>query len=229
MPITKSRLSRAEQANYLRCLKELQTGGCDLEIPGERLEDSCPLDIVVRRGPATVVVEGPNGGVYYAVHTGIIARQAHVTLIDCYMEAHWDADIILESFQQRQSIYRLGRLQYAAKEVLNDRIENSLRFDYRGQLVEGVILFSGIAPVPAHYSHRASAPFKLTFLDQFEQPISTEAELCVERMTQRKSAGVHPKSSLYEPCEDPCQARSGSLRMNKASILSRPSGVRDPA
>jgi hypothetical protein len=199
MPITKSRLTKAGEASYLQCLKELRVAGCDVELPSEFLQETCDLDILLGGGLSSRVVQGPTGGTYYAVWIRMVARHSHLTLLACNIETLWDDQIELQSFHLRESIYRLGCLHYPAKEVLNDRIENYLSFNYRGQLVEGVILFSGLKPIPDQYCEGMSVPFKLTFLNQFEKEISVESELLVERRANRKSEGMRLSSGLYEP------------------------------
>jgi hypothetical protein len=208
MPITRSRLSRTEQERYLRCLQELRAGGCDVEIPSEWLDQSRALDIIIRRDGLTEVVEGSPGVVVYAVSTRLVARKSYVVLTDCACETEWDDQIVLQSFQQQKSIYRLGRRQYPSGEVLNDRIENSLQFTHHGQMVEGVILFVGIKPIPEHYRLGMPAPFKLTFLDQFENEIYVESELFVSREIKRKLADARSSSSLNETAERPSVRRS---------------------
>jgi hypothetical protein len=220
MPITKSRLNKIEQGRYLACLKELRAGGCDVEIPSRWLEDSRTLDIIIRRDGSTEVVEGSPGVVVYAVSTRLVARKPYVVLTDCACETEWDDQIVLNSFQQQKSIYRLGRRQYPSWEVLNDRIENSLQFTHQGQVVEGVILFVGIKPIPEHYCLGMSAPFKLTFLDQFADEIEIESELFVNRETKRKTADAHPSSSLHETAE--------RLSVRRSTLFEREDGSNAP-
>jgi hypothetical protein len=220
MPITKSRLSKTEQGKYLACLKELRAGRCDVEIPLQWLEESRALDIVIRCDGSTAVVECPRGGVFYAVYTRLVARQSYVILLDCSCETEWDEQIALQSFQQTESIYRLGCLQYPSREVLNDRIENSLRFSHRGQMVEGVILFAGLKPIPEHYCLGASVPFKLTFLDQFENEIEIKSELFVNRETKRKTRDARPSSGLHETGE--------RLSVRRSTLFDREDGSNAP-
>jgi hypothetical protein len=90
--------------------------------------------------------------------------------------------------------------------VLNDKIENYLRFNYRGALVEGVILFPGLRPIPASCLDGISVPFKLTFLNQFEEEMSVESELLVERRAKPKSVETRRRSGLYEPARQNLQS-----------------------
>ena len=70
---------------------------------------------------------------------------------------------MLESFEEGSPICELGSLEYPRSQVLNDRIENSLRFHYRGQMIEGMILASGLKRIPEAYRTGAIAPFQITF------------------------------------------------------------------
>jgi hypothetical protein len=209
----KSRSTKTKEAKYFTCLQELRAGGCDIEMPCESLQHICDLDILVGGRLSSLAVESPTGGVHYAIWTRIVARRAGPILLDCQIETPWDKQIILQSFQGKGPIYRLGSLQYPAKEVLNDKIENYLRFNFRGALVEGVILFPGLRPIPASYLDGISVPFKLTFLDQFEEEISVESELLVERRAKSKSGEARRKSGLYEPAGQNLQ--SSVLRPEK--------------
>jgi hypothetical protein len=61
MPYRQTRFSRAENAEFVRCLQQLQAEGVDLEIPSALLEDSRALDIKVADGGECVVWESPSG------------------------------------------------------------------------------------------------------------------------------------------------------------------------
>jgi hypothetical protein len=201
MPTTKRRLTRTEQANYLSCLQELQRGGCDVEIPPTWVNESRGLDIVVAGPPASTVYETPTGSVYYAIGLRMVSNRARVSLLDCEGETEWDDCVGLLPFDQSQSPCWAGNICYPAKQTLNGRIENYLRFHYRGQFIEGVILFSGLARIPEHCRDGGHALFKITFHDQFGHAISAETELFVQRAKRltQKVLGPRVRSSLYEP------------------------------
>ena len=208
MTINKSRLSKKEQEKYLRCLQELRAGGCDVEIPSQWLNQSNGVEIIIHDDGSTLVSARPRGSVIYEVSTRLVAKQPDVTLVDCRLETDWDSDIVLESFQGNGPIYKLGHLKYPAAEVLNDQIENSIRFHYRGQMVEGVILFSGLKPIPERYGLGTLAPFRLAFLDQFDVEMEVESKLLVIRETKRK-IGVEPQPDvLHRTTEDESSRRS---------------------
>jgi hypothetical protein len=204
MPTTKRRLTRTEQANYLSCLQELQRGGCDVEIPSAWVNESRGLDIVVAGPPASTIYETPTGSAYYAIWVRMVSHHGRVDLLDCEGETEWDDCIGLLPFDPSHSQCWAGDTWYPAKQTLNGRIENYLRFHHRGQFIEGLILFSGLARIPEHYRDGGHTPSKLTFHDQFGQRISAEAELLFQRAKRvtRKISGPPVRSSLYEPSEN---------------------------
>ena len=64
-------------------------------------------------------------------------------------------------------------------------------------MVEGMILATGIRPIPQAFGQGMLVPFELTFEDQFENEISVEAELSVERTAKPKRAAVRCGTGLY--------------------------------
>ena len=116
----------------------------------------------------------------------------------------WDDGIVLESFDERSPVCKFGGLVYPRGGVLNGRLENSLRFHYRGQMVEGMILASGLERIPHTYLTGAISPFQITFTDSLEQEISVEANLCVDRTAKPKNHGLRPRNGgLYARSEIP--------------------------
>ena len=95
---------------------------------------------------------------------------------------------MLNSFGER-ALCKLGPLDYTQAEVLNQRIEESLLFSHPGDVVEGMILATGIRPIPQVFGQGMRVPFEMTFEDEFENEIRVDAELCVERETKPKRAG----------------------------------------
>jgi hypothetical protein len=70
----------------------------------------------------------------------------------------------------RDPLWNLGSQVYRQCEVLNSRIEKNLVLR-RGEIAEGWLLATGIAPIPAQYSNSAVVPLQLTFWDQFGDEI----------------------------------------------------------
>ena len=176
MPTRKHHLNKAEQAKYLMTLRQLEASG--IEIPDGLLEDSRALDITVGRGPASSVFDSSRG-VFYAIWVRLVAEQP-CTLLGCRMRTDWDDHIVLRSFDEERRVCSLGPLSFAREEVLNQRIENTLRFERRGDWFEGMILANGLRPIPEKYLDGASVPFQLIFEDVFGE-IHEAANLVVAR------------------------------------------------
>ena len=108
-------------------------------------------------------------------------------------------EISLLNFDEGSPICRIGWLTYSRSELLNQGFDNSLRFHYRGQMIEGTILAMGLQPIPAAYRTGMRVPFQLKFADPLGRQIDVEAELYLERMAKRKNAVVRLGTGLYEP------------------------------
>ena len=119
---------------------------------------------------------------------------------------------MLNNFGNR-ALCKLGHLDYTQAEVLNEQIEESLVFSHPGDVVEGMILATGIRPIPQVFGRGMRVPFKLTFEDQFENEINVEAELCVEREAKPKRVDVRRGTGLY-----------GGLAKADDRVKVRPSG-----
>jgi hypothetical protein len=177
MPTRKPHLNRAEQSQHLITLRQLQAPG--VEIPDDLLENSRALNITVARGPASWVFDSSRG-TFYAISVRLVAEQP-CTLSGCRMRTDWDDHIVLRSFEEERQVCRLGPLSFAREEVLNQRIENALRFDRRGDWFEGMILANGLRPIPEKYLDGASVPFQLIFEDVSGEEIREAANLLVTR------------------------------------------------
>ena len=73
---------------------------------------------------------------------------------------------------------------------------DSLHFD-SGKMVEGVILFSGLKPIPETYGHGQSVPFTLDLMDQDENEIRRDGKLFVDRTWRLKSKFDVRENSLH--------------------------------
>jgi hypothetical protein len=213
MPIRIQRLSRREEAEHLICLQQMQAEGIDVEIPERWLEQARSLDVFVAGGPATVIFDLPGGGAAFAIWVRLVARR-RVTILDCAMTTAWDDQIVLQGFfDDRTPLCRLGRLEYPRSEVLNQRVMNSLKFHGYDDTVEGVILFTGLKPMPEAFHHGMTVPFTLAFLDQNENGIPKDGELFVDRTWKRENKFVGRASSLYGP-EETSATREPGFRPN---------------
>jgi hypothetical protein len=213
VPNRKVRLNRAEQARYLKTLRELQADGHDFEIPEELLENSRAVDITVAGGPASSAFESSRG-TFYAIGVRLVAERPD-TLMDCRIRTDWDDHIVLRSFDEARPVCRLGPLSYSRAEVLNQRIENALRFDRRGDWFEGMILANGLRPIPEKYLDGAIVPFQLTFEDVFGEEISETAKLFVARTEKQRPAEQRGTGLYGRSSESMRLAAQGYLRRTK--------------
>ncbi len=192
-------LNRAEQAQDLNTLRQLQAEGVNCVTP-EKLLTSF-LDITVAGGPANSVFEGSKG-MFYAIWVRLVAKRAG-TLLDCRIRTDWDDHIVVKSFDDERPLCKIGSLDYSRAEVLNHRIQNGLRFERRGDWFEGMILANGLRPIPEKYRDGAIVPFQLTFEDEFGEEISQTAKLSVartekQRPTEQRGTGLYGRRSSSE-------------------------------
>ncbi len=198
MPVRKSRLSRAEQTEYRAAAQQLQAVGLIPPI-SEWLGSSRALNIVVFEGQASLVLDLPCGGIGYAIRVRLVAEQSELTLQNCDITAEWDGEIFMPGLDERTPVCKLGWLEYPPRDVLNQRIQDGLRFHHRGEMAEGVILAMGPKGIPPAYSHGMLVPVELTFEDQFENRIGVEAELFMDRTAKPKNAALRRGPGLYGP------------------------------
>jgi hypothetical protein len=198
MPIKKSRLSQAAVGMHLDYLRQLQVDGLDVEIPEDWEENSRALKVVLAGPAENIVFESPTGGVHYAVLFRSVAERSGSALTDWGMSTRYDDQIVPESFYDRGPFCKLGGREYLQRGVLNGRIESNLVFS-RGDMVEGLLLASGLALIPAEYGNGAVVPFQLSFWDQFGVETCFTGELSVLRQVRRENAGVRRSTGLCGP------------------------------
>jgi hypothetical protein len=198
MPIRRLRLSRSEAAAQLVCLKQLQAEGIDVEIPEERQEVRCDLDIDLGAPWENSVSEVRNGGIgYYAIYLRVIAKRSGLILPESEISTAWDPEIQINSVVGEDPLYDFGGQLFPRNQILNPRILNSLRFQARGDTIEGWLLASGLRPIPAEYRNFAVVPFQLSFWNQFGDEFRAQGTLSVLRKSQRDNTGVRRGSGLY--------------------------------
>ena len=208
MPIRKPHLNRAEQALYHAAAQELHSAGLDVDVPG--VQDSHFLDVAVAGGPATGAFDLPNAGVGYAICVRLVAMRSGLILSHYQIRTKWDDQISPLNFDERSPVCKLGWFTYSRDEVLNQHLDNSLQFHYRGQVIEGTILAMGLQPIPEMYRTGASVPFEINFADSLGHEIGVEAELYVDRTAKRKNATARKGTALFEP--------SGTLASRSAVV-----------
>jgi hypothetical protein len=196
MPILRPRLSRTEAREYGRCLRELRAEGIDVNCPDDSLDDVPALDITVVGGLASLIFNLPSGRAGYAIWLRLVARRSGLILPEqCEITTKFDDQIVFECFDPGGPISQLGQCSYLKAEVLNDRFP--LRV-HRRDLIEGVILATGLKPIPQEYVQGMTVPLQLTFWDQFGDEFSAEAMLSVDRSTTPRQRSVRPQSSVYD-------------------------------
>jgi hypothetical protein len=199
MSICKPRLSRAKEAEHRDYLRKLQAEGVDVEIPEEWQEHLRALDIVVGGPTENMVFESATGGIHYAVLLRLVVERSGMILTGWDLSTDYDDQIVTESFDDRDRVWKLGGREYSQSEVLNSRIARNLILP-RGRIIEGCLLATGLRRVPAHYSNFAAVPFRLNLWDQFGNEIGAEeGTLSVLRKAQQGNASVGKGSGLHGP------------------------------
>ena len=169
------------------------------------------LDVTVVGGPATLIFNLPGGLAGYAIWLRLVALKSGLILPEeCQITTEFGDQIVLESFSRRFPLCKLGQCEFRPEEVLNDRFP--LKFHRRGHMIEGVILATGLEPIPKQYLQRMRVPFKLAFEDQFGNEISTEAELSVDRTMRPTSRLDRPTSSLHSLEGIPARCELGFIQ-----------------
>jgi hypothetical protein len=207
MPIRIRRLGQMEEAEYRRCLREMQAEGIDVDISDE-WQEPCPLKITQGRQPGTVCDLG-GGNTGYAIWLRVVS-QCRVIVPDCEISSEWDeGSIDLPYLRETRGRYKLGPLDYAVTEVLNDQLERGLRFNFRGDMVEGVIIAYGCQAIPETYHGAVSV--RVTLIDALERTVHTEIELLVGgRVSKRDQSPVRLGGGLYIPDDrDPGEGCAG--------------------
>jgi hypothetical protein len=196
MPIRIRRLGQMEEAEYRRCLREMQAEGIDVDI-SDRWQEPCPLKITQGRRPGMVCDLG-GGNTGYAIWLRVVS-QCRVIVPDYEISSEWDdGSIDLPYLQETHGRYKFGPLDYAVTEVLNDQLERGLRFNFRGDMVEGVIIAHGCQAIPETYHGAVSV--RVTLMDALERTVQTEIGLLVgERVSKRDQSPVRPGGGLYIP------------------------------
>jgi hypothetical protein len=202
MLISGGRLSRSEEAEYRRCLREMRAEGIDVNSPDDSPEYVPALDITVVGGLVSLIFNLPSGLAGYAIWLRVVARRSGLILLEqCEVTTEFDDQIELECFDLGGPICQLGQCKHHKSEVLNDRFP--LKFHRRGHRIEGVILATGLKPIPKEYVQGMMVPFKLISWDQFGNEISVESKLSVDRSTTPRPKLGRTQSTLCESGEIP--------------------------
>jgi hypothetical protein len=141
-----------------------------------------------------VVFDLPGGSAAYAIRVRLVARRP-VTITDCGLVTDWDNDITLVGyFDDREPVWWLGQQDFPKRQVLNPRIMDNLRFRGYDDTVGGVILITGLKPMPKELHHGMVVPSTMAFLDQNRDEICHRPELFVDRTWKRERVALTRRS-----------------------------------
>jgi hypothetical protein len=170
--------------------------GLQLNIPDEWLEHSRLLDVVIAPPSHNQVVERTSGGLNYEVWVRLCSlRRCRVEYAE--LTVPWDDQIALDSPDEKDLMRRFGPLRRPFQEVLNLRIENTLKFARPGEVVEGVILATGMSRLPDSYSTGQLVPFTLSLYDQYGDALVERGHALVQRAVSRALATEAASEDLF--------------------------------
>jgi hypothetical protein len=158
----------------------------------------------------------PNGLAGYAVRVRFVAVQSGlIVLEDFEITTKFDSQVVAECFEGLP-LCRVGQCVYPASEVLNDRFPLKLRHRDR---VEGVLLATGLEPIPKEFLQGMNVPLDLVVWDQFRNEIRTVSQLSVDRSTRLRPRLERPTPSLFGPEEAPAYDGPGfRLNLNRGRV-----------
>jgi hypothetical protein len=160
----------------------MRAEGIDVNSPDDSPEHVPALAITIVGGFASLIFNLRSGLAGYAIQLRLVASRSGLILPEqCEVTTEFDDQIVLECFDLGGPVCTLGQCGYLEAEVLNDRFP--LTFHRRGHLIEGVILATGLKPIPKQYVQGMTVPFQLTVCDQFRNEISVDSQLSVDRST----------------------------------------------
>jgi hypothetical protein len=199
MPTPKKRLSSSEEAEYFRCLREMRDEGVSVS---EDFSESGPdFHISVIGGLETLIFNLPGGLAGYAIWLRIVARKSGLIWLECEILTEFDDQIVLECFEPGGPYCQVGQSCYLKEEVLNDRFP--LRFHRRGDMIVGVIMATGLKPIPAKYFQGMMVPFILSLWDPFGNKTSISSTLSADRSTTPRPKLGRPVSGTFGSLEIP--------------------------
>jgi hypothetical protein len=186
MPRIKWQLTRAEQNRHRAHSQWLASGGAAIEISEPPMCQTSALRIS-QYGPEfnDIVVNLYPGKVVVIVGLRLVATRADIKICDCYYTPPWEGpELFLSNVSDERATYQIARgLEFSRDEVLNHRIEAGMSLR-RGTPVEGVLIGTGLAPLPDIYRDRMPVNVGLTFFDQFDNEFPFKTELHVNRQVR---------------------------------------------
>src|SRR5579862_1152157 len=193
MLTTKHRLSRTEQIEDFETLRELKAEGVDV---GDLDDDTIPIDIQVGSSIENTVWQTHKSSVArYACYVHLTAVTTNLAISDCKITSEFDQDIFLQTDFSKKLVFEFHGHHFHPSTILNQRLDG-LRFNYRGQVIEGWLLASGIRPIPRELPDKRFAWVHLTFSDSLGRALQTKAPLSVLRSTRSPKAIAKPGKGL---------------------------------
>jgi len=202
MPRTRWTLPRSAQDEYLVQAKWLASAGVAIEIPEPILSEPSPLRID-QNGPQynQIVFNRNQFRLGLIVGVRLLALRSGIEICDCHFALPWeDLGLFLWDVSAESKRYRFTKgLEFDREEVFNSRIVEGLSLRV-GEPVEGLLIATGSAPLPARYCHGAAVNAELTFVDQFDRHCSEKMELLVNRRVGEtlNIAGPRKGSTLFD-------------------------------
>ena len=189
-------LSQAEKAKDLDILRQLRAQGVDV---GELEDEERALDIQLGSPVENFIFDMRAGwSAHYACRVRLVAKVPNVIISDCEITSEFDQDIILETTSwSKGSVFDFCGKHFLQKQILNDRIEDGLRFSYRGQIIEGWVLASGIKPIPEEFRNNAFAALQLSFCDSLERTVQVQTRASVLRSSRPPEEIPESDKGLY--------------------------------
>src|SRR5204863_1242236 len=123
---------------------------------------------------------GAHGVTIYEVWLSALARRP-VEILDIDLETDFDADIVLENRDLGGEYWHLGGRIYPESTLLNPRFDPTLQFRHTGKRVEGILLATGLAPIPPEFRQGQSVPASLKFCDANCHTFKVQTTLYVDR------------------------------------------------
>jgi hypothetical protein len=197
MPVYKTRLTRSEELVFAATAEELRLLGVAIEIPEEWQRRTNFVDVSI--GADSTIYELGRGKTLYALRVRLVSAIPNLVLGQFDIAPSWDCGVLCELDDN----YRFAPgVDFDAKQVLNSRFYEGLRFRYNGDRVEGWLLGMGLSAVPAEYRLGFTAPVELLLFGPAEVlPCRTEVSMQVLRSAKsnKTSSQNRNASILVEP------------------------------
>jgi hypothetical protein len=177
MPFHRTRLTRRQELEFLAAAEDLRSLGVPIDIPEEWRRQANFVDVSI--SPASTIYELGRGKTLYALRVRLVSTSPNLLLNQFDIAPFWDSGVLCELDDD----YRFARgLDFDAKQVLNSRFDQGLRFRFNGDRVEGWLLGMGLNAVPAEYGAGFSAPIELLLFGPAEAPpCRTDVSIIVQR------------------------------------------------